>query len=67
MFKKTKKSPRDKFNRITKKRETIFSLYFGWRLRVILERTTRILKIHLVGLRIFDNKRREGEIIMKKK
>ena len=44
MLKKIKKSPRDKFNRIIKKRETILSLYFGWRLRVILEKTTEKLR-----------------------
>ncbi|MDA3814972.1 MAG: hypothetical protein PF549_01235 [Patescibacteria group bacterium] len=29
---------------IQKKRETILSLYFGWRLRIILERTTQKLR-----------------------
>ena len=43
MFKRIKKSPRNKFQ-ILKKKETIFSLYFGWRLRVILEKTTQKLR-----------------------
>ncbi len=44
MFKKIQKSPRDKFTKIIKKRETILSLYFGWRLRLILEKTTERLR-----------------------
>jgi len=44
MFNKIKRSPREKFTKIIKKRETILSLYFGWRLRVILEKTTERLR-----------------------
>lgn len=44
MFQKiTKRSSKAKYQ-IIKKRETIFSLYFGWRLRLILEKTTQKLR-----------------------